>query len=244
VERIVQAVDGLRELREGPPRGRLRVSSTVSFGRLVVAPLLTGFQAEYPEVAVDLLLDDSTTDFTAEHIDVAFRDGRPEHSPIVAKQLFPMQLVVCASREYSTKHGLPHSVDELGNHRCINYRLASGRINEWEFKVDGKPKKFMPNGKSSFNDADLVVRAVQDGQGIAQLARYQIGDRLQSGQLLSCLTRYAPDDRGHYLCYPSRQHLPVRVRVFIDYMTIHTRTLLASSTARIHDTALGPAGSR
>ena len=78
VERIVQAVDGLRELRAGPPRGRLRVSSGISFGRTVVAPLLAGFQREYPEVAVDLLLDDSTVDLTSEHIDIAFRDGPPK----------------------------------------------------------------------------------------------------------------------------------------------------------------------
>jgi len=239
VERIVQAVDGLRELREGPPRGRLRVSSTVSFGRKVVAPLLAGFQANYPEIEVDLLLDDSAADFSAEHIDIAFRDGRQEQTQIIAKRLFPMQLVVCASPEYAAKRGLPCSVEQLSDHRCINYRLASGRIREWEFKVDGQPRKFMPKGKSTFNDEDLVLRAALDGQGLAQLAGYQLSDLLRSGQLLTCLTQFAPDDRGHYLCYLSRQHLPARVRVFIDYMTIHTRALLESSIARIHDASNG-----
>jgi len=234
VERIVQAVDGLRELREGPPRGRLRVSSAVSFGRKVVAPLLSGFQAAYPEIAVDLRLDEGTPDFSAEHIDIAFRDGPLEQGQLIAKQLAPMQLVVCASPEYAAQHGLPSRVEELSDHRCVNYRLASGRICEWEFKVAGKPKKFTPNGKSSFNDADLVLRAVLDGQGLAQLAGYQICELLQSGRLLTCLAGYAPDDRGHYLCYLSRQHLPARVRVFIDYMTLHTRALLESSTTRIY----------
>jgi len=235
VERIVQAVDGLRELREGPPRGRLRVSSTVSFGRKVVAPLLTGFQAQYPEIAVDLLLDDSAADLGTEHVDVAFRDGRPEQSQLIAKQLFPLQLMVCASPGYATKHGLPRSVEALADHRCINYRLASGKLCDWEFKVEGKPKKFMPEGKSSFNDADLVLRAVLDGQGIAQLAGYQICELVGTGRLITCLTRFAPEDRGHYLCYLSRQHLPARARVFIDYMTVHTRAFLASSTRSIHD---------
>jgi DNA-binding transcriptional LysR family regulator len=230
VERIVQAVDGLRELRVGPPRGRLRVSSTVSFGRRVVAPLLSGFQAAYPEISLDLRLDDSAADFGSEHIDIAFRDGRPEQTQLIAKQLFPMQLMVCASPEYVAKRGLPRSIEDLGRHRCINYRLASGRIREWEFKVDGKSRKFAPQGKSSFNDADLVLRAVLDGQGLAQLAAYQIGDLLHDGQLLTCLASSAPDGHGHYLCYLSRQHLPARVRVFIDYMTLRARALLASST--------------
>ncbi|HEY0467607.1 MAG TPA: LysR substrate-binding domain-containing protein, partial [Polyangiaceae bacterium] len=123
------------------------------------------------------------------------------------------------------------------DHGCINYRLASGKICEWEFKADGKPKKFMPQGKSSFNDPDLVLSAVLQGQGIAQLAGYQICDSLHAGQLRVCLTEYAPADRAHYLCYLSRQHLPARVRVFIDYMTIHTRAVLQSSTMRIQDRA-------
>ena len=237
VERIVQAVDGLRELREGPPRGRLRVRSSVSFGRKVVAPLLAGFQAEYPEIAVDLLLDDSATDVGAEHFDVAFRDRRPEQSQLITKQLFPMQLVVCAAPTYAEKHGLPRRVEALSEHRCINYRLASGKVCEWEFKVDGAPKKILPKGKSSFNDADLVLRAVLEGQGLAQLASYQIHELLQSGQLRTCLAQYAPDDGGHYLCYLSREHLPVRVRVYIDYMTTHTRALLESSSIQLYDSA-------
>jgi DNA-binding transcriptional LysR family regulator len=78
---------------------------------------------------------------------------------------------------------------------------------------------------------------VLDGQGIAQLAGYQIGDLRRSGQLLTCLARSAPDDRGHYLCYLSRQHLPARTRVFIDYMTINARALLESSITRIYDSS-------
>ena len=228
VERIVQAVDDLRELREGPPRGRLRVGSSVGFGRRVVAPLLAGFQGTYPEIAIDLLLDDNSADFKCDHLDVAFREGPLEQSQLIAKQLFPLQLVVCVSPEYASKYGLPPRIEALNDHSCINYRYGSGRIREWEFKLDSQPKKFTPQGKSSFNDEDLVQRAVLEGQGIAQLARYQIGDLLQAGQLLSCLEPYAPDDRGHYLCYLSRQHLPARVRVFIDYMTLHTRNLLES----------------
>lgn len=237
VERIVQAVTGLRELREGPPRGRLRVSSTVGFGRKVVAPLLAGFQSEYPEVAVDLLLDDNPLDFSAEHIDIAFREGRPEQTQLIAKQLFAMQLLVCASPAYAAKYGLPRSVEGLAQHHCINYRLSSGRTADWEFKVDGKPKKFTPQGKSSFNDTELILKAVLDGQGLAQLASYQVADLLSRGQLTTCLAAHAPAARGHYLCYLSRQHLPARARVYIDYMTTHIRTLLESSTTCNHDTS-------
>ncbi len=190
------------------------------------------------------MLDDNPPDFSADHVDIAFRDGRPERSQLIAKQLFPMQLLVCVSPTYAAQHGLPRDVEELADHRCINYRLASGRLADWEFKVDGKPKKLSPTGKSSFNDEDLVLRAALDGQGLAQLAGYQVSDLVRTGQLLTCLEKYAPEDRGHYLCYLSRAQLPVRVRVYIDYMTTHTRALLESSTYYIRDTAAWKAGSR
>lgn len=225
VERIVQALRDMRELRDGPPRGHLRVCSTVGFGRKIVAPLLGSFHARYPDITLELLLDDSQTDFTVDRIDVSFRNGRMEDSQVVAKQLIPMQMLLCASPEYVSRHGLPRSIDELAKHRSINFRLASGRIYEWEFKVNGQTQKFLPNAVNTFNDADLVLQAVLDGRGIAQMAGYQTFDLLRTGELVACMAQYAPDDRGHYICYLSRQHMPARIRVFIDHMTVRTRAL-------------------
>ena len=225
VEYISRALDGMRDLREGPPRGRLRICSAVAFGRKIVAPLLKGFHSTYPEVEVDLMLDDGPTDFAADNVDISFRSGRMEDSQVIAKLLFPMQMLVCASPAYARKCGLPRAVDDLAAHRCINFRFASGRICEWEFKVDGTPRKVVPRSALTFNDADLVLSAVLDGQGIAQMAGYQICELLREGRLVTCLARNAPDDHGHYLCYLSRQHLPARIRVFIDHMTSAIRAL-------------------
>ena len=228
VERIAQALDDMRELREGPPSGRLRVCATVGFGRKIVAPLLSGFRAAYPDISVDLLLDDGPTDFTSDKIDVSFRNGRMEDSQVIAKRLIPMPMLLCASPDYVAAHGLPLTIEDLSRHRCVNFRLASGRVFEWEFKIHGQLRKFQPRAPHamlSFNDADLVLRAVLDGQGIAQMAGYQIHDHLRAGTLVACLARYAPDDRGHYICYMNRQHLPGRIRAFIDYMASGIRAL-------------------
>lgn len=225
VERIVQAMDDMRELREGPPSGQLRICSTVGFGRKIVAPLLHGFRAAYPDVTLDLMLDDGPTDFTSDRVDVSFRNGRMEDSQIIAKQLIPMQMLLCASPAYVAAHGLPASVEQIAAHRCVNFRFASGRIYEWEFKVDGHLRKLMPKAQCTINDADLVLQAVLDGQGLAQMAGYQVRDHLRAGRLVSCLAQHAPDDRGHYLCYLSRQQQPARLRVFIDYMTEQIRGL-------------------
>ncbi|RKT13908.1 DNA-binding transcriptional LysR family regulator [Paraburkholderia sp. RAU2J] len=245
VERIVQALEEMRELRSGPPRGQLRICSTSGFGRAIVAPLLRGFHERYPDIALDMLLNDNPANFTADRVDVAFRDGRMEDSQVIAKQLIPMQMIVCSSPAYAREHGLPRSVAELAAHRCINLRAASGRIAEWEFKVNGLPHRITPNAPHTFNDPDLVLQAVHDGSGIAQLAAYQVCDALRDGRLRSCLEQYAPDDRGHYICYLSRKHLPARIRVFVDYMTEHTRALdLDCMTAFPELSTLPPAHAR
>ena len=225
IERVLQALEDMRELRNGPPSGHLRIGSTPGFGRKIVAPLLHGFHTRYPEITLELLLNDRPADFTADRIDVSFRDGRMEDSGIVARQLIPMQMVVCGSPTYARLHGLPRHIDELARHRCINFRAATGRITEWQFKVDGLTRRYHPAANRTFNDIDLILQAVLDGAGLAQLPAYQVCGPLGDGRLIGCLTQYAPDDGGHYVCYLSRKHLPARIRVFVDYMTEHTRAL-------------------
>ncbi|WP_425286189.1 LysR family transcriptional regulator [Achromobacter kerstersii] len=240
VGRIIRALDDMRDLREGPPSGQLRVCATVGFGRKVVAPLLHGFRQAYPNISVELLLDDGPTDFTTDRVDVSFRNGRMEDSRVIAKKVIPMPMMLCASPAYVARHGLPDSVEAIAGHHGVNFLFASGRVYEWEFKVGGQLRKVTPPAMLTFNDADLVLQSVLDGHGIAQMAGYQVCDHLRAGSLVACLPQYAPDDRGHYLCFLSREHLPARMRVFIDYMTdgIRAQDTQISSSA----TALGMTG--
>jgi DNA-binding transcriptional LysR family regulator len=167
---------------------------------------------------MDLVLSDKPTDFISDRVDIEFRNGRIEDAQIIARQVIPMQMLVCASPAYEQANGLPATVDDLAKHQCINFRHASGRVADWEFKVGGQPQKFLPKAKLTYNDIDLVLQAVLDGQGIAQLPGYLICHALRSGALVASLAQHAPDDRGHYVCYLSRQHLPTRMRAFIDFM--------------------------
>lgn len=223
VERIVSALEEMRDLREGPPCGQLRIAASPAFGRSVVMPLLGGFRSRYPGIAIELILNGNHVDFTSDRVDVAFHDGRLEDSQLVARQVIPMQLLVCASTAYARAHGLPSSVEAIAGHRCIRQRLGSGRILEWEFKVDGRPSRLMPESACTFNDPDLVLQAVLDGQGIAQLPGFLVGAHVRQNQLVTCLGQHQPDDRGHYVCHLSRHQLPTRIRVFIDYMTQRIR---------------------
>jgi len=224
VMHIAQAVEDMRDLRHGPPRGRLRVSSMVAFGRRIVAPLLPGFHATYPQIELELTLDDAPPDFISDRIDVSFRSGPMEDSQIVARPLVPVGLFTCAAPAYRERHGVPRTVEELAHHRCIDLRLPSGRTRDWEFNVAGRSRRvFRPSAWSTFNDDDLVLQAVLDGQGIAQLPAYQVCAPIEAGRLVTCLDEHAPDEQGHYICYVSHRHLPSRARAFIDYMTQHIR---------------------
>lgn len=234
VTHIMGAMNDMLDLREGPPRGLLRVCAGAGFGRNVVAPLLLAFSAAYPDIAVDLILDDEPADFAADQIDVAFRDGLMEDSSVIAKRLIPMQLVLCASSDYAQRRGLPTTLEALAQHDCINQRRSGGRVCEWEFQVDGRVRKYLPHARLTFNDAELVMKAVRDGRGLAQMPAHQVMDGLARHDLVMALPQHVPGDRGHYICYLCRQHMPTRIRVFIDFMTEQIRALKLDDLTAAH----------
>ena len=252
VERIVLAMEEMQEMREGPPRGQMRIAAPQSFGRQVVAPLLADFQAQFPELSLELVLGEGTVDFAADRIDVAvrggglgdsrvpprprgpgdsppdrfdvaFRDGDLEDSRIHARLLAPMQLRIHASVDYADRHGLPASVEELSRHACINLRLPNGRLQEWHFKSHERMHAVTPDARLVFNDTSLVLQAALDGMGLAQLPACVGRDAVHAGKLLACLDQMAPDNRSHYICYLSRRQQPARIRAFVDFMTQRIR---------------------
>lgn len=225
VEQILQALEEVRDLREGPPRGLLRIAATHGFGRKIVAPLLRPFRARFPQIAVELVLQERAADWVADRIDVAFCEGSLDDGEVVARRLIPMRRLVCASPGYAQRRGLPESVEDLVRHACINRRLPNGRLCAWDFKIDGRAASFTPQAELTFNDTELVLQAVRQGEGLAQLPAYQVCDALRAGTLVACLDSFSPDDGGHYLCYPSRRQLPKRVRVFVDFMAAQIRAL-------------------
>ncbi|WP_017522823.1 LysR family transcriptional regulator [Pusillimonas noertemannii] len=223
MERIARALDDMRELRAGPPKGHLRIQTSTAFGRRIIAPLLPRFHTRFPDITTELRLSDDAVDFAQDRIDVAFVEGRLEDSGIVARQLMPLQTLTCASPSYMACHGLPRTIGDLERHRCIAFRSAAGRIRNWAFQVDGQPRTYRVPSFQIFNDLDLALQAALRGQGIAQLPAYLASGAIRSGKLAACLSQYAPGDTGHYLCYLSRKHLPSRIRAFVDYVVEEIR---------------------
>lgn len=218
VERIREALESVRALRSGPPQGVLRIGATPAFGRKVVAPMLRDFRAMHPGIVVELQLDDHTPDLGSGSIDVVFCDGEVREGGAVGRKLMPMRLVTCASPDYADRQGLPRFPDELAVHRTLGLRATHGGAACWEFLVDGKVRQADPQAGLVFNDAELVLQSALDGDGIAQLPEYLVESSLRTGQLVACLARFAPDEKGHFLSFLGGRQMPARVRTFVDYM--------------------------
>jgi DNA-binding transcriptional LysR family regulator len=182
-----------------------------------VAPLLNGFHAQYPGIALELLLSDRSPDFVLDRIDVSFSERRMVGGKIISRQLAPVPQIVCASSAYVRVHGVPQHVDDLADHHCINLNTSTGLTRQWEFKIDGCTQHRQPFARHSFNDADLLVCAVCAGLGIAQLPAYQVSGLLSEGKLISCLAKYAPDDGGLYIIYESDLGRAIQIRLFVEY---------------------------
>ena len=148
----------------------------------------------------------------------AFRIGAPPEEGLIARRLFPLQLIICASPDYLARHGAPDSLEALSAHRCSVFRHPeTGRLLPWSVKVDGEAAVRDVAPALSTNDAELEVEAVMAGQLIGQLTGISAAAPIRSGRLVPLLTAHTADHHSVYLYYGSRTAQPARVRAFIDF---------------------------
>ena len=203
---------------QSAPRGRLRVSAPMSFGFLHLAPALPDFLGLYPEVAVDLALNDRFVDLVDEGFDVAVRIGAMDDSSLIARKLAPIRRVVCASPGYLKARGLPKSPDDLKGHECLfNSNIASSQ--EWRFTTpEGKPWPVAVNGRLSANNGDAMRVAALKGLGLVNLPTFIVGGDLQERALVTVLDEFISQDLVMSAVYPHSRHLSPKVRAFVDYL--------------------------
>ena len=198
-------------------RGNLRVAAPLSFGIQRIAPILPGFMKRYPELRVQLQLEDRFTDLVSEGIDVAVRIGTLKDSSLVATHIDSIARVYCASPDYLLQHGEPRKPEELGGHNCLHYSLLSTR-EEWSFAGGRAGKDIDISGSLSANNGEVLKEAAIQGLGITQLPTFIAADALQDGRLKAILRRYCPQPLGLYAVRPSRQFTPARVRLLIEFL--------------------------
>lgn len=202
------------------PRGVLRVSASVAFGTLHIAPALAGFLPLYPQLKVDLTITDRRVDLAEEGYDVAICvTGEPPQHWVVRK-LAPVRRKLCATPEYFQQRGVPLTPTDLVSHNCLDY-TRSGEQGRWRFTGPEGDISVPVNGPLHVDDDEALSQAVLGGLGMGLLPTFIIGKDLQSGKLQAVLSEYIPVERHVYAMYLPTRHLPSKVRVFIDYLVMH-----------------------
>ena len=197
--------------------GPLRIVGPRTVRHAVIGPVMDEYCRLYPEVQLDVQLDDRIGNWVEDRIDVGFRLGNSPQEGLVARRLFPMQLIICAAPSYLRKHGRPHSLYELGAHRCSAFRRASdGRVVPWRVRVGDSMQDQPVNPVFCTNDEAIELRAVLAGEVIAQLAAPTAAHLIRSGQLVPILLDNMADNYSLFIYYGSRAAQPARVRRFID----------------------------
>jgi len=208
--------------------GPLRIVGPKSGFAPVLAPVLHDFCERHPAVQPEVQLDDAIGDWVLDRVDVGFRYGTQHPgSGLIARRLFPLQLIVCASPAYLERHGAPATPGDLSAHRCSTFRSpTSGKIAPWYFALEGAIEERQLPPAFSTNDLDLELQAVLAGQVIGQLTNVSAAAHIRAGRLVPLLLSTISEQYGLYVYYGSRTAQPKRVRAFIDF-----------TGARLHEAA-------
>ncbi|MEL6435821.1 MAG: LysR family transcriptional regulator [Pseudomonadota bacterium] len=220
-ERVVAILAGIEEAesfvsrRSALARGTLKVSAPTSFGRMHIAPYLASFMGSNRDLTVNMQLSDELVDIVGEGFDVAIRIGELADSSLVARKLAPVRRVLCATPAYIEAHGSPSSLSDLSEHNCLTHSTSD----TWRLEGPEGMQAFKPHGTMISNSSEVIREAVLAGVGISLRSTWDVGQDLAEGKLVRILDDYqGSTNTGIFAIYPSRQFLPVKVRLFIDYL--------------------------
>ena len=212
---VEEAMSSVRDLGEHPT-GNLRINAPMSFGTQHLAPVVAEFMAAHPDVHIELLLNDRFVDAIEEGFDVTLRIAEPSYvTSLITREIVGVRRVLCASPEYVARAGEPASPRELKAHRCLQYGY-SGVASQWRLHGPDGDKPYGIHCVMWSNNGDVLKAAARNGQGIALLPTFIVGEDLQAGTLRSVLTEYVPGDLIMAAVYPRHRHLSAKVRLFVD----------------------------
>jgi len=222
-ERCRQVLDTLEEARVEVQRaehdisGLLRVAAPVAFGRQHIVPRLQDFYARYPNMKIDLQLDDSFVDLVAAGVDVAFRVGELKDSRLVARRIGTAHRAALASPAYLARHGEPQHPADLAGHQCVVYTgLASP--NEWTFVDErGTPLTVKVNGRFQSNSSEAMRQAVCEGLGISYSTLWIYGTEIRAGSVKPVLTRFRPPPLPLNVVFQPARRPSLKVNHFVNY---------------------------
>jgi LysR family transcriptional regulator for bpeEF and oprC len=217
------------------PKGRVRVSVPGRLGRLVIAPALPAFLAEYPDIEIDLSVTDRAVDIVQDGFDLVLRVGPLQDSGLIARKVGDLLLLNCASPAYLAAHGTPDTIADLEWHSAVRYASpTTGRIEDWEYVENGEVKTIAMPGRVTVNGAEAYIACCLAGLGLIQVPAYDVRHHIAAGEMEDVLPRLRAEPLPMTLLYPHRQHLSRRLQVFIEWLleVLHADVLGAQSEFR------------
>ncbi len=227
-KRVLMEVDDAEAsltARRISPKGRLRITSSVLFGRMHVAPILTAFVAQHPDVRADILLLDRAVDLVEEGIDAGVRIGRLPDSSLVAIPVGHARRVLCASPGYLRRAGTPKAPADLVRHRCVS-SSGPARGHEWALGRGAEAVQVKVAPVFSSNQISAAIDAAVAGAGIGQFLDYQVQALLEGGKLRRVLSAYEPEKLPINVIYPHSRTPSPNVRAFVEWAVPRLRARL------------------
>ncbi|MCB1389806.1 MAG: LysR family transcriptional regulator [Rhodobacteraceae bacterium] len=204
--------ESLRDAGE-TPRGRLRLTAPISLGTLDLARALNDFAAAYPGIGVDVAFTDRFVNLVDEGMDAAIRVGNPADSSLIARRLGQARIVMLASPDYLARNGAPATPEALLDHECIMDTTLRDP-GHWRFG----DRAVMVRGRIRYNSALACLLAAEHGLGIARVPGFTARASLAAGRVVALLQPYEPPPVGIFAMYPAGRHLPLKVRLLIDFL--------------------------
>ncbi|OAN11677.1 LysR family transcriptional regulator [Photobacterium jeanii] len=214
VQNAEQAMSGLGESLTGT----IRITVPTISGELLLPQAIAEFSAKYPDIHIDMDLDNRFVDIVAEGFDLAIRTGALPDSSFIARRLVEAHWVICGAPEYFARQGVPKVPAELTQHNCLAYSYQETGAKEWLFKDDDKPYTLKVDGNFTTNNASALRRAALFGQGLVYVPRVLVAEDLQSGALIEVLQEQVGKRLGIYAIYPYTRHQPMKVKLFIEHL--------------------------
>jgi len=214
---IKEAKDEVSRL-QSEPRGTLRINAPMSFGILHIAPALPEFLKLYPDVTVDMNLEDKKVNVIGGGFDISVRISELPDSSLVARRLAPCRHTIVATPAYLERYGTPRKPEDLLDHNIITYRYQESSL-EWHFKApDNKLTHVSVSGSMKMNNSLAIREALLKGAGITRTPTFVIGRDIQEGRLVKLFRDYEIFEMTIFLVYPQKRYLSPKVRAFIDFM--------------------------
>ena len=200
-------------------KGRLRIDTSGTLGRQIIIPALADFFRRYPDIDLEIGCTDRAVDLLQEGVDCAIRGGMPIDDSLVARKLIETQPITCATQAYLDQNGTPQTLEELEQHKVVNYfSPRTGRVVGFNYLQDGEKVTIYGKRRVSLNDIDACLAAALADIGIVQMPYFGVRDHIKAGRLVRILPQYPSERLPVYAVYLHNRHLSANVRAFVDWV--------------------------